>query len=170
MEDDSPDAKRSTWAAAGWGAVLGMMLFGEGLVLGAFAPGPALLFMVGVGALLGVEWNELHFLERHGVSGFFARWALAGASVGAAGFGVARVAEGWPWWGFFGALGIGAVLGSAVGLEWGRLLGDPPWVTNRQIESKPPSGILEIDRNRIRRHEPSPDTKLLDHPKEPDGA
>ncbi len=169
MVDDSPDTKYPTWVAAGWGAVLGVILFGEGLVLGAFEPGLALVLMVGLGALLGVEWNELHFLERHGVGGFFARWALAGASVGAAGFGIARVAEGWPWWGFFGALGIGAVLGSAVGLEWGRLLGDPPWVTNRQVVPRRRRGILEIDRSRTLGRQTTPDTKV-DEPKEPGGA
>jgi hypothetical protein len=171
MADDSTERRLPTWVAAGYGTVLGLILFAEGVILGAFEPGSALLVMLGLGALLGVEWNELHFLERHGVAGFFARWALAGASVGATAFGIGRVAEAWPWWGFFGALGLGALLGSAVGVEWGSLLGDPPWSANRRIEPKPHRGVLEIDRRRIRgRQETAPDTKRLDPPKEPDGV
>ncbi len=170
MPDDSTDARLPTWRAAAWGTLLGLLLFVEGVILGAFEPGSALLLMLGLGALLGVEWNELHFLERHGLAGFFARWALAGASVGAAGFGIGRVAEAWPWWGFFGALAIGAAVGSGVGVEWASLLGDPPWAASRRIGPKPHRGVLEIDRSRVRGQEAAPDTKSVDRPKEPDGG
>ncbi len=169
MTDVDPEPKLPIWTAAAWGALLGIILFVEALIVGGLEPGRTLFVMLGLGALLGVEWNELHFLERHGVAGFFARWALAGASAGAVAFGIGRVAEAWPWWGFFGALGIGAVLGSAVGLEWGRLLGDPPWAADRQIDSEAGRGLLQIDRSKTRTKAISPETKATDHPTGPDG-
>jgi hypothetical protein len=144
MDPDS-DSKLSFWSAGAWGATLGFMLFLECLLVGGFEPGRTLFLMLGIGALLGIEWNELHFLERHGVTGFFARWAIAGASVGVTVFGIGRAGEGWPWWGLFGGLGLGAVLGSAAGLEWGRLLGDPPWASNEIAPPRDPA-LLQIDR------------------------
>ncbi len=148
MVERDVDPKLPLWSAGAWGAAIGFLLFLECLLVGGFEPVPTLFMMLGIGALLGIEWNELRFLERHGVAGFFARWALAGASVGAAVFGVGRAAGAWPWWGLFGALGLGAVLGSAVGLEWGRLLGDPPWAAN-ELPPEPDPGLLQIDRGAI---------------------
>lgn len=139
--------KLSTWSAAGWGAVMGLLVFLESLLFGGLRADSiqVLPILPGLGALIGVEWNELHFLERYGTGGFFARWALAGMSVGATVFGVGRAGEGWPWWGLFGALALGGGLGMAVGLEWGGLLGDPPWQKDRQVGGGPDAGLLRID-------------------------
>lgn len=68
-----------------FGAVIGLLIFLEELLFGGVGAEPigTLPILVVLGALVGVEWNERHFLERFGTGGLFARWALAGMSVGA---------------------------------------------------------------------------------------
>jgi hypothetical protein len=105
-----------------WGAVVGLGYGSCALVQTPSATQADFAYAIGfgplIGAFMGLELFHTRAWRRFGRKGWFARWAVAGASgFGAAGSVLVLMGE-LPRWGAWAASALGAVLGICISLEW----------------------------------------------------